>query len=233
MTRRWSNSVAHALVRAVSRLVSTPRSGVDTSSVARSDDAARTSACATVCICLVSALHAQDTSIEPVRPMKPAIVRPYLAPQAPPARLNNSGRLGDLIRAGTLYLTAQDAIALALENNIDLESARYNPLIAAWNLERSQAGGALPGVPNAAGFAGSVASGQGVAGSQAAAGVGGGGGGGAGGGGGNATISQIGPIAQTLDPSIQESSVFSHITTPEPNATQSEHIRAGGRDARL
>jgi outer membrane protein len=167
------------------------------------------------------ALQAQDTSIEPVHPMKPAIVRPYLAPQSPPVRMNNSGRLSDLIRAGTLYLTAQDAIALALEDNIDLESARYNPLIAAWNLERSQAGGALPGVPSAAGQAGSVASGQGVAGSQAAAGVGGGGGGGAGGGGGNATISQIGPIAQTLDPSIQESSVFSHITTPEPNATQS------------
>jgi len=85
--------------------------------------------------------------------MKPAILRPYFAPEAPPARLNNSGRLGDLIRAGTLYLTAQDAIALALEDNIDLESARYNPLIAAWNLERSQAGGALPGVPSAAGFA--------------------------------------------------------------------------------
>ena len=185
-----------------------------------SRDAARTSACATI-LCLVSVLQAQDTSIEPARPKKPAIVQPYVAPTVPPARLNNSGRLSDLIRAGTLYLTAQDAIALALEDNIDLESARYNPLIAVWNLERSQAGGALPGVPSAAGFAGSVASGQGVAGSQAAAGVGGGGGGGAGGGGGNATVSQIGPIAQTFDPSFQESSVFSHITTPEPNATQS------------
>jgi outer membrane protein TolC len=135
--------------------------------------------------------------------------------------LSNSGRIGDLIRAGILYLTAQDAVALALENNIDLEVARYNPLIAAWNLTRSEAGGALPGVPSAAAQAGSVASGQGVAGSQAAAGVGGGGAAGGGGNGGNATISQIGPIAQTLDPSIQESSVFSHITTPEPNATQS------------
>jgi outer membrane protein len=169
---------------------------------------------------LVSGLHAQD-SIEPVRPQKPVVVRPYLAPTVPPARMNNSQRLSDLIRAGVLYLTAQDAIALALEDNIDLESARYNPVIAAWNLERSQAGGALPGVPSAAGQAGSVASGQGVAGSQAAAGVAGGVGGGGGGNAGNATISQIGPIAQTLDPSIQESSVFSHTTTPEPNATQS------------
>jgi len=174
-----------------------------------------------LCVCLASLLQAQDSSIEPVRPMKPAIVRPYLAPTTPPVRLNNSSRLGSLIRAGILYLTVQDAIALALEDNIDLESARYNPLIAAWNLERSQAGGALPGVPSAAGQAGSVANGQGVAGSQAAAGVGNGGSGGGAGSGGNATISQIGPIAQTLDPSIQESSVFSHITTPEANATQS------------
>src|SRR6202020_342743 len=97
----------------------------------------------------------------------------------------------------------------------------YNPLIAAWNLKRSEAGGALPGVPSAAGQAGSVASGQGVAGRQAAAGGAGGNGGTGTGGAGNATISQIGPVAQTFDPSFQESSVFSHITTPEPNATQS------------
>src|SRR5580658_7874580 len=99
--------------------------------VARSGDAARISACATLSFALLcGVLQAQDTSIEPVRPTKPAIERPYFAPQTPPVRLNNTGRLGDLIRAGTLYLTAQDAIALVLENNIDLESARYNPLIA-------------------------------------------------------------------------------------------------------
>ncbi len=167
------------------------------------------------------ALEAQQPAIEPVRPQKSVVVRPYLAPDVPPVRLGNSGRLASLIRSGILYLTAQDAIALALENNIDLEVARYNPVISAWNLERSQAGGTLPGVPSLGGLGGSVASGQGVAGSQAAAGVAGGGGNGGGGNSGNATISQIGPITQNLDPSIQESSLFSHTTTPEPNATQS------------
>ncbi len=49
-----------------------------------------------------------------------------------------------------LYLTVQDAIALALENNIDIEVARYNPILAEWQLERSRAGGALPGVPSSA-----------------------------------------------------------------------------------
>ena len=41
--------------------------------------------------------------------------------EVPPIRLSNSDRLQMLIRAGKLYLTAHDAIALALENNIDIE----------------------------------------------------------------------------------------------------------------
>jgi outer membrane protein len=120
-----------------------------------------------------------------------------------------------------LYLTVQDAIALALENNLEIEVARYNPIIAEWQLERSQAGGALPGVPSGASQVGSVANGQGVAGSQAAAGVATGSNAAAGAAANNATISQIGPISQTLDPTIQESTVFSHQTTPQFNNTQS------------
>jgi outer membrane protein TolC len=120
-----------------------------------------------------------------------------------------------------LYLTAQDAIALALENNIDIEIARYNPLISEWQLIRSQAGGPLPGIPSNASQAGAVASGQGVAGSQSAAGVSTGQGGGGGGQTANATISQVGPATQTLDPAFQSTSTFSHTSSPQPNATQS------------
>src|SRR6185503_1489587 len=124
--------------------------------------------------------------------------------------------------AGKLYLSPHDAVALALENNIDIEVARYQPLMLEWQLERSEAGGALPGVPSGSSQAGSVASGQGVQGSQAAAGVGNGGGGGGGGNAGNATISQVGPVVQTLDPSFQEATTFSHRTTPQANSTQSQ-----------
>jgi outer membrane protein TolC len=133
-------------------------------------------------------------------------------------RLANSPRLSELVRAGTLYLTVQDAIALALENNIDIEVARYNPLIQSWNVTRSEAGGALPGVPSSASQAGSVASGQGVAGSLQAAGQSILGTGPARGQSTNATISQIGPITPTLDPIVQETSTFSHITTVYPDA---------------
>jgi outer membrane protein TolC len=138
--------------------------------------------------------------------------------------VNNSPRLADLVRAGALYLTAQDAIALALENNIDLEISRYDPLISTWSVERAEAGGALPGVPNAASQAGSVAAGQGIAGSQAAAGVSIVGASGKTTQTANATVSQIGPVTQTLDPSIQETSTFSHTTIPQPNAVQSQIV---------
>jgi outer membrane protein len=171
--------------------------------------------------CSISFAWAQEPAIDPIRPSAPIVIRPYLAPEVPAVRLTNSSRLGDLVRAGILYLSAQDAIALALENNIDLEVARYNPVASLWQIERAQAGGALPGVPSGAAQAGSVASGQGIAGSQAAAGVSLSGGNGTASNTSNATISQVGPITQTLDPSIQEADTFSHKTTPQFDVVQS------------
>ena len=165
--------------------------------------------------------HAQQSSIAPVKPHAPAIIRPYLAHPVPPIRVANSPLLSQLVRAGTLYLTVQDAIALALENNIDIEVARYNPLIMDWNLTRSQAGGTLPGVPSNASQVGAVASGQGVAGSQQAAGVSIPGAPTSHAQSTNATISQIGPITPTLDPVFQESSTFSHTTSLYPDSEQS------------
>jgi outer membrane protein len=162
---------------------------------------------------------APQSSIAPVRPKAPVFWRPYEAAEVPPARMSNSAHLHELIKGGTLYLTAQDAITLALENNIDVEIARYNPISLAWSLERSEAGGALPGVPSGASQVTSSAGGQGVQGSQAAAGVSGGSSA-ARGGGGNATISQIGPTAQTYDPAIQESTTFSHQTYLQADAVQ-------------
>lgn len=172
--------------------------------------------------CFAQLICAQQAGIAPVRPVGPLYKRPYMEATVPPARPGNSPRLATLIRAGKLYLSPHDAVALALENNIDIEVARYQPLLLEWQLERSQAGGALPGVPSGSSQAGSVASGQGVQGSQAAAGVSNGGGGGGGGNAGNATISQVGPVVQTLDPSFQEATTFSHRTTPQANSTQSQ-----------
>ena len=172
--------------------------------------------------CLVSPLGAQESSLVVEKPHAPILVRPYLPATVSPVRLRNSARLGNLIRAGKLYLTVQDAIALAIENNLDLEVDRYGPISAQWLVERQQAGGPLRGVTGGNTLANQNTSGQGVAGSQAAAGLLNGGNGGGGGGGGAATVSQIGPITPNLDAVLQNATAFLHTTTPQPNTTQSQ-----------
>jgi outer membrane protein TolC len=118
-------------------------------------------------------------------------------------------------------LTVQDALALAIENNLDLEVNRYGPIVAEWRLQRAEAGGPLRGVTSGSSQIGSVASGQGISGSLSAAGLSSGGGGG-GGGGGNAVVSQIGPVTANLDPVLQNTTLFSHTTYPQVNTVQSQ-----------
>ncbi len=60
----------------------------------------------------------------------------------------DSPRLEKLMRAGSIYLSLRDAIALALENNLDLEYARYNPKLSEANLKRVSAGALLRNVSN-------------------------------------------------------------------------------------
>jgi outer membrane protein TolC len=60
----------------------------------------------------------------------------------------DSGRIESLMRAGSIYLSLRDAIALALENNLDIENARYNPLLSDANLLRASAGTLLRNVSN-------------------------------------------------------------------------------------
>ncbi len=71
----------------------------------------------------------------------------YRVPTLPLARMTNSARLGELIQNGKLYLSLQDAIALALENNLDIELERDTPRIADTDLLRARAGNFLRGVP--------------------------------------------------------------------------------------
>ena len=60
--------------------------------------------------------------------------------------LANSGRLDSLLRAGNLYLSMQDAIALALENNLDIAIQRYGPQLADAAVLQAEAGGFARGV---------------------------------------------------------------------------------------
>jgi outer membrane protein TolC len=76
----------------------------------------------------------------------PNVLSPYTPPSVPGPRLDNSRRLQNLIVDGKLVLALDDAIALALENNLDIAVARYNLPIAQTDLQRAQGGGAARGV---------------------------------------------------------------------------------------
>ncbi len=157
------------------------------------------------------------------RPTMIGPIRSYMAPVVPPVRLANSDRLYSLIRGGNLYLSLEDALALALENNLNLEIDRYTPLLQASALERTKGGGPLRGVPRSNTVIGSVDQGLGVAGSTAAAGLStGNGGGGGGGGGGNTGIQQVGIVVPNYDSIFQGAESFSHLTTPYPNTVVSQ-----------
>ncbi len=171
--------------------------------------------------CLASQLMAQGPQQRVEPPHAPIFIRSYEGARLAPLEMKNSDRLRSLIRAGKLYLTVQDAIAVAIENNLDLEIDRYGPLEAEWNLKRQLAGGPLKGVTSGNSLSNQAASGQGVVGSEVAAGLasnsGGNGGSGTGG-----VVQQIGPITPNLDPVFQNATSFQHITTPQPNATVSQ-----------
>ena len=170
-----------------------------------------------LCLLLAAAqLWAQQPQQTVARPQTAIWLRPYQATVIPPARFTNTDRLHQLIRAGSLYLTVQDAIACAIENNLDLEIDRYGPLSAEWYLERLEAGGALRGVTSGNTVVNQVTSGQGVLGSEQTAGLLTNTGNNTNNGN-NAVVSQIGPITPNLDPVLQNATVFSHTTAPQVN----------------
>lgn len=167
----------------------------------------------TALLCLASASPAQPLTVE--RPTLPIPLRSYDAPTVPAVRLGNSPRLNRLIRAGKLYLTVQDALALAIENNLNLELDRYGPLLAQSTLERARAGGAIRGVPSASAQVSSVNAGVGVAGSALSAGLLTSSSTGAPTTTGGASIVQIGQVTPQLDPFIQSTTTFAHLTQPQ------------------
>src|SRR5579863_2487992 len=142
------------------------------------------------------------------------LTRPYRPRSVPPINLTNSSRLDSLIRSGNLYLSAQDVVALAIENNIDIEVQRYGPLLAREVLRRAQAGGALRSVgvgvapgPQSVSLQGVNISNGGISASTPTNGVSSGGG----------IVTQLGPAIPAFDPSFLVVANFQHATTPQSN----------------
>jgi outer membrane protein len=78
----------------------------------------------------------------------PNITAPYKTWYVNPGALSNSPRLAQLIQSGKMNLSLQDAIALALENSMDIVVQRYNPWMADASILKTKAGGFGFGVPN-------------------------------------------------------------------------------------
>ena len=145
----------------------------------------------------------------------------YAPSTVPQPQLENSPRIERLIRDGKLYISLQDAIALALENNLDLAIARYNLPIADTDILRTKAGASFRGV-NTGVVGGTPGGGVGGFGTGApGAGAGGttGGAGGAGAGAAGLVQSTLGagtPV-QSYDPTVTAISGLEHQTTPLAN----------------
>jgi outer membrane protein len=75
------------------------------------------------------------------------LLGPYRTPFAKPSRIGNSDLVSHLLRNGKLFLTIEDAIALAIQNNFDVELQRYDVEFADTEVTLAKGGGLLRGVP--------------------------------------------------------------------------------------
>src|SRR5579872_2087020 len=156
----------------------------------------------------------------------PNPISPYTPRHVDPPNLSNTSRLDSLMRDGKLYLSLDDAIALALENNLDIAIARYNLNIADTDVLRAKAGAQILGV-NVGIVQNTPGGGVGGIGTQVGSGTGGttlgAGGAGAAAGGivGSTAGGLFGPLITSFDPLVTASFQEDH------NATQQISLFGG------
>ncbi len=133
----------------------------------------------------------------------PNPIGPYTPRHIGPPNLANTARIDQLMHDGKLYLSLNDAIALALENNLDIAIARYNLNIADTDVLRARAGASILGVPLGI-VQNTPGGGVGGIGGQVGSGTGGttlgAGGAGAGAAGLTSSTLGLGPIINSFDP---------------------------------
>ncbi len=89
-------------------------------------------------------VHLKDYSVP--RAAFPRVLQPYSPEEVASPNLGNSARIDALMKDGKIYLSIDDAVALALENNLDIDIARYNLNIAEADLLRAKSGASILGV---------------------------------------------------------------------------------------
>jgi outer membrane protein len=180
-------------------------------------------------VSIVAAAVAADTDWARTPEVKPytghgpfsGLARKYLPEPEPPVSFANSNRLDSLMRAGHIYLSLQDAIALALENSLDIEYHRYSDRRQAEaDLLRAKAGQLLRFNPTGilSGFSSSSAGALGAVNA-----IGNLGGGSSSSGGQTSvlsgfTIQSAGSNVPNLDPTFFVSGSSAHVSSPQTNS---------------
>ena len=146
----------------------------------------------------------------------PNPLRNYKPIDYPASRLTNSPKLRELLRDGKIYLSLNDAVALAIADNYDIAISRINLDIADTDILRAKAGSGLRGVSTGVvsntlgGSSSTISGGGGPGGSVNAAGSGAGG----------LVLSTNGggPAPETLDPSLTGALEYEAQSTPQTNS---------------
>src|SRR6185437_7619364 len=169
-----------------------------------------------------------QTAVKPASHL-PNFFAPYTPRQVPEPRVANSGRLDSLLRNGRIMLSLEDAIALALENNLDLAIARYNLAIADTDVLRAKSGNSVRGVATGLvqGTPGGGIGGFGAGAPGAGAGGTSGGAGGAGTGASGLVQSTLGTGAplESYDPILVASMNIEHSSAPQSNIVTTGVLR--------
>ena len=156
----------------------------------------------------------------------PNPIGPYLPRNVSPPNLSNTPRIEQLMQNGKLMLSMDDAVALALENNLDIAIARYNLNIADTDILLANAGQSTRGV-NTGVVQGTPGGGVGGIGGTSTTGSQGGGAGGTTTGAGGAGTGSSGLVTSTLgvgapvpsfDPILTGTLEVDHANSPTANA---------------
>src|SRR6202051_142358 len=144
----------------------------------------------------------------------PNLVAPYMPRRVAPPNLANTSRIDQLLHDGKLYISMNDAVALALENNLDIAISRYNLNIADTDIWRAKAGfNTILGVNNGV-VQNTPGGGVGGLGTQVGSGQGGTSVGAGGAGAGTSGLVQStlgsGPLITSFDPIITGTLSFDH-----------------------
>jgi len=75
------------------------------------------------------------------KPWFPTVFAPYTPRQVAQPMLTNTPKIDQLIKDGKLYLSLDDAVSIALEDNLDISVQRFTPYIAETQLLKAKAGG--------------------------------------------------------------------------------------------